>query len=302
MLMTPSLTSTFHPAYAGFGQDGIRHDLNRLYYNDYTRQAMVDPQFYGAPYLSAYNTVAPLSYSPNAYFPPSYQMPAYQPYDPRYGYARPYDLNRPSEYARSYEYARPYDFRSYEYARPYEFRSYEFARPYDFRPYDFSRSYETVRPQEAGFARSYDPSLPYARGVEPMARPIESLPAMGTEAFTVPSVNSAETPDAYLIVVELPGVDLKDVNLQIHGSSLVLNAFRRPTWSNGTVTVNYHFAEGRFGTLRRVLPLPAGVLPGQIQANFLNGLLTIVLPKVANGASSVPQASIVINSNVPTTM
>ncbi len=362
MLMTPSLTSSFHPGFSGFGQDGIRHDLNRLYYSDYSRQGMIDPQVYGAPFYSGYNAVAPWGYMPtSAYAAAPYYTPAYQGYDPRFGYARPeyfrqqfdynrpeyfrqfdynrpeyfrqfdynrpeyfrqfdynrpeyfrqfdynrpeyfrqFDYNRPEYFRQQFDYARPYDYtrqydwqRSYDYTRPYDYaRSFDWARQFEARPYDFNRSFETMRPQE---------QLPYARTSENMIRPIEGMPTYGTDAYSIPAVNSAETPDAFLLVVELPGVDLKDVNLQIHGSSLVLNAFRRPTWSNGTVTVNYHFAEGRFGTLRRVLPLPVGVLPGQIQANFLNGLLTIVLPKSGSGAS-LPQASIVINSNVPTTM
>ncbi|HEY9856526.1 MAG TPA: Hsp20/alpha crystallin family protein, partial [Stenomitos sp.] len=203
-----------------------------------------------------------------------------------------YDFNRSFEYGRPYG----YDFnRSFEYGRPYGYdttRSFELGRPY---------GSTEIRPQEFGYGRQFEAGMPYFRPTETM-RPMENMPTMGGDTFMVPAVNSAETPDAYLLVVELPGVDLKDVNLQIHGSSLVLNAFRRPTWSNGTITVNYHFAEGRFGTLRRMLPLPTGVLPGQIQANFVNGLLTIVLPKTVNGANALPQASIVINSNVPTTM
>lgn len=290
MLMTPSLTSNLQAGYFGLGQEGIRHDLNRLFYNDLSRQGMIDASFYGAPYHP---------YAPSSY----YQAPYY---DPRYGRAFDYGY-RPYDYARSFEY-RPYDYsRGYEYGRsdyrPYDYaRSFEYAPFYGFgRPNEYTRPYEAPRP-ELGYGRPYDAGMPYFRPVEGMIRPTEAALSMGNEPFTVPAVNSAETPDAYLLVIELPGVDLKDVNLQIHGSSLVLNAFRRPTWSNGTVTVNYHFAEGRFGTLRRVLPLPSGVLPGQIQANFVNGLLTIVLPKTVNGQSSIPQASIVINSNVPTTM
>lgn len=236
MLMTPSLTSNYNPTFGGFGHEGVRHDLNRIYYgNEPYRADFLETQPYGP---SGYVT---MNYAP--------MSPASYAYGPAYGFPTGHSYSRAYEYPRSY--TRGND-RMYEPRRGFE------------GPY-------TMVPTESGFA-------------------------------TEPPVDCAETPDAYLVVVELPGVDLKDVTLQIHGGTLVLNGFRRPTWSNGTVTVNYHQAEGRFGALRRVLPLPSGVIPSQIQANFVNGLLSIILPKNAPGSNQVPQASIVINSAVPTNM
>lgn len=114
-----------------------------------------------------------------------------------------------------------------------------------------------------------------------------------------PALNVAETPDAHLLVVELPGVDVRDVSLQVAGNQLVLTAFRKPIWNNGTVTLGYHATEGRFGTLRRVFQVPAGYPTSQIQASFVNGQLTIVLPKsgVPMGAT-MPTANIAINAAI----
>jgi len=282
MLMNPTLTNNFHPTFAGMGQDGIRHDLNRLYYNaEFLRSDLIDG-----------TTLAP-SYPMGTY--------GYAPYVPFAQSIAPYGLV--PQLAAGYPYAtqaitpwgyRPYDVRFGD-VRPWETRSFDprFETRYDLRLYDPRLS-------------QYDPRLSQVRPIETAVRPYDAMmsaaPSPDSGYTHVPATNWAEAPDAYLLVVELPGVDLKDINLQILGSSLVLNAYRRPTWSNGSVTVNYHFTEGRFGTLRRHLPLPVGVLPGQIQANFVNGLLTILIPKSAASANQVPQASIVINSAVPTTM
>jgi len=187
-------------------------------------------------------------------------------YDPRvsFGY-RPIDYTRPYDYARPFDYARPID-----YTRPYDY-----ARPID-------------------YARRYEPTM---RRVE-----FNNVLSPETGAVGTPCLNVAETPDAFLAVCELPGCDLKDVNLQVQGDCLLLTAYRRPIWSNGTVTVNYHMAEGHFGTYRRLLPIPAGIAPGQIQANFVNGLLTIVFPKAIATNGNAPVASIVINSALPTSV
>lgn len=118
-----------------------------------------------------------------------------------------------------------------------------------------------------------------------------------------PAVNTAETPDAHLLVIELPGVDVRDVTLQVAGNQLILTAFRKPIWNNGTVTVGYHATEGRFGTLRRVFHLPVGYPASQIQANFVNGQITIVLPKAAVPmGSGAPAANVAINAAIPATV
>lgn len=118
-----------------------------------------------------------------------------------------------------------------------------------------------------------------------------------------PAVNTAETPDAHLLVIELPGVDVRDITLQVAGNQLILTAFRKPIWNNGTVTVGYHATEGRFGTLRRVFPLPPGYPSSQIQANFVNGQITIVLPKAAVPmGAGVPAANVAINAAIPATV
>lgn len=330
MLMNPTLTSAFHPGLSGIALEGVRHDLNRLYYNpDYLRGEMLDPSVYGGyPYMpmSPYYGVQHPSfgYRPFGHGYETWPRVAEYPYGrgfegwargTEYPYARGYEgWARGTEYpyARGFEgltrggeypYGRGFEGwarTEYPYARGFEGQGYPYGRGFEGQAYPYARGFEgQARSAEyPGMARGTE--LPYALPIRPLETGSTFAPEAGYQQM--PVCNFAETQDACLFVIELPGVDLKDITLQIHGANLVLTAFRRPTWSNGTVTVNYHLAEGRFGTLRRVLALPAGVLPGQIQANFINGMLTILLPRTGGGTSQMPQASIVINSAVPTTM
>lgn len=291
MLMNPTLTSNFHPAYAPMRSEGIRHDLNRLFYSpDYLRSELIDPQFSSIAYpMVGEAAMAPWGLYggyPQAGF--GYQ-PGYFAYPGASRSFVPYSYPRPAFDARAFG---GYDPRAFE-IRPLDARAYASIDPRAYGAYD----------PRAIDPRALDPRAFDARQFDGAMRPTEQgFAGTNWDANCCPLMNVAETPDAYLLVVELPGVDLKDINLQLHGASLVLSAFRRPTWSNGTVTVNYHQAEGRFGTLRRAVPLPVGVIPGQIQANFVNGTLSIVLPKGAAANGTMPQANIVINSTVPTSM
>lgn len=123
----------------------------------------------------------------------------------------------------------------------------------------------------------------------------------------VPRANVAETAEATLITVELPGVELGQLSLEIRGNYLVLSGFRHPGGQLGNSFAIYQWTEGRFGSFRWICPLPVNVHPGQIQATFANGLLSIVLPKataelgyMANGvmAASAPATPVVITPGV----
>jgi HSP20 family molecular chaperone IbpA len=125
----------------------------------------------------------------------------------------------------------------------------------------------------------------------------------------LPKANVAETPEATLISVELPGVELGQVQLSIHGNTLILEGVRQPGGLIGDRMVTYQHTEGRFGTFRWACPIPNGTMATQIEAIFRNGLLTIALPKagapvgvtslVGQAAiSPAPVAQIVINPAV----
>lgn len=122
-----------------------------------------------------------------------------------------------------------------------------------------------------------------------------------TVTHAVPPANFAETADAYLVAVELPGIDIKDMTLQIIGQQMELTAFRKPIWTAGPNPTGFTVTEGRFGTMRRVITLPADANVAGIQAQCGQGLLTITVPKASNAASrhsGAAVANITINSAI----
>ncbi len=141
---------------------------------------------------------------------------------------------------------------------------------------------------ELSFTGQVDPATQVAQGSMPGGLP-----------YAIPTANFAEMPDAFAVIVELPGVELKDVTLQLQGHQLVLTAFRKPIFAYGPSNYGYLATEGRFGSLSRAFVLPATVNRTAIRAQFGHGVLTIFLPKVAQqqGVAPAPSVSeVVINA------
>ena len=131
----------------------------------------------------------------------------------------------------------------------------------------YGQPFAQIAPMQAGAFQTA--ALPYS-SLQPM---------MGQQVHFVPRANAAETPEAVVYTVELPGVELSQVALSIHGNILVLEGVRQPGGLIADRMISYQHAEGRFGTFRWVAPIHNGCMPAAIDATLRNGLLTIVLPK-----------------------
>lgn len=99
------------------------------------------------------------------------------------------------------------------------------------------------------------------------------LPAGGPSGGWLPVVDLVETPEAFLLYVELPGVERSDVALESDGKVLELSGQRRPP-EHGFLRL-----EGSWGPFRRRLELPSAVDQERIQARFRRGILEVELPK-----------------------
>lgn len=97
----------------------------------------------------------------------------------------------------------------------------------------------------------------------------------GRERFA--PVNIFENEQAYVIEVELPGVDEKDVEVKLNGDELTVTAERKhdQTTKNG----DFHRVESHYGRFSRTVRLPEGVLTDSIGATFKRGVLTLTAPK-----------------------
>ena len=100
------------------------------------------------------------------------------------------------------------------------------------------------------------------------------LPTLMEGRFAWPSVELSETDKALKVTAELPGMDEKDVQVELANGVLRLRGEKRVE-SEGDGKV---FSERYYGSFERQIPLE-GVQEDKAEASFSNGVLAITLPK-----------------------
>jgi len=83
--------------------------------------------------------------------------------------------------------------------------------------------------------------------------------------------------DAFEIEVDLPGVEKKDIDVNIEDNILTVKALRR--FKNEVKRDDYYLCESSFGVISRSFTLPEGIDKDKINAKFKNGRLYITLEK-----------------------
>jgi HSP20 family protein len=86
-----------------------------------------------------------------------------------------------------------------------------------------------------------------------------------------------ETPEEIIVRAEIPGVDPKDVELDLQGDVLTIAGEKKDETSRATAGLNY--TERSFGAFRRQIGLPYPIEADKVRAECVNGVLSIHLPK-----------------------
>jgi HSP20 family protein len=102
----------------------------------------------------------------------------------------------------------------------------------------------------------------------------EDAVAMG---LWYPSVDMFDKDDKVVIKAELPGLERKDINVEVNNGVLTLRGDRK--FNNEVKEENYYRREMSYGKFIRSFTLPAEVDADKISAEFKNGLLTVEVPK-----------------------
>jgi HSP20 family protein len=137
------------------------------------------------------------------------------------------------------------------------------------------------------------PMLAHALGLH--TQPQGSATAMAW----APALDISERKDAYLVTVELPGVEADDLEITMEDGLLTIQGERH--FAHDSSEQQFHRVERRYGAFRRSITLPAQVQAEQIEASFDNGVLQILVPKaeeakpkriqVRPGRTDIPAAS-----------
>jgi len=94
-----------------------------------------------------------------------------------------------------------------------------------------------------------------------------------------PAVDVLEDPDKFEVLCDVPGIEIKDIEISVSGSVVTIKGEKKgdSRKTNGNV-YKADMGEGRF---QRTLQLPLPVDADHVDAVLKDGVLTIVLPKHA---------------------
>ena len=109
----------------------------------------------------------------------------------------------------------------------------------------------------------------------------DSVGALAKAAQTgswTPAVDIIESTDAYTLTADLPGLTKGDVHLTVEDGVLTLSGERKGECSESNEFG--HRYERAYGKFSRSFQLESGIENSKISAEFKNGLLKVVLPKV----------------------
>ena len=96
-----------------------------------------------------------------------------------------------------------------------------------------------------------------------------------------PAVDISEDDESFIITADLPDVSKEDVNVSVQHGCLTLSGERKLEKQEEDKEKKYHRIERSYGSYTRSFSLPKNVDAAAVKANFQNGVLNIILPKVA---------------------
>ncbi len=102
------------------------------------------------------------------------------------------------------------------------------------------------------------------------------IPNAFDEAWS-PRVDIAETENEYSVAIELPGIEKKNLSINVKDSILTIKGEKKA--EEKQEGVNYLRMERSYGEFERQFKLSKNIITDKIAAEYKNGVLNITLPK-----------------------
>ncbi|MDW8105426.1 MAG: Hsp20/alpha crystallin family protein [Armatimonadota bacterium] len=113
-----------------------------------------------------------------------------------------------------------------------------------------------------------------------------------TEIGFEPAVDIYETGDELVVFATLPGVEMKDIQVEATADTLILRGERKPLLADENATVHYRSAWGGHGTFEARYDLPVEIDPNKVKATLRNGILEVRLPKVESARTKAVKVQV----------
>ena len=105
-----------------------------------------------------------------------------------------------------------------------------------------------------------------------------------------PTINVSETPQAYILKADLPGVKKEDVKVRLEDGVLAVSGERKYEQDHKEERV--HRVEAAYGSFFRSFSVPDDAAHEGIEATFKDGVLNVRIPKVAEKKPAARQIEV----------
>jgi len=96
-----------------------------------------------------------------------------------------------------------------------------------------------------------------------------------------PAIDVCETEHEILVKADIPGIDQKDVKVELGDGVLTIQGEKKEEKKDGGAS--YCTVERSFGTFSRSFPLPYVIDEDKVEAKYRDGVLCLRLPKAGSG-------------------
>jgi HSP20 family protein len=106
----------------------------------------------------------------------------------------------------------------------------------------------------------------------------------------IPAAELNETADAVHLKLEVPGIEAKDLDIQVTENAVAITGerkFENKTEENGVTRTEFHY-----GKFQRVIPLPARIQNTDVKAEYKDGILNLTLPKTQQEKNKVVKVNL----------
>jgi HSP20 family protein len=109
----------------------------------------------------------------------------------------------------------------------------------------------------------------------------------------MPAVDVRETDSAYVLDMELPGYDEKNIDVHVDGGNLTIESRQEEAKNDDKAAGTFILKERRINSFSRSFKLPENADSESVSASFKNGILSLEIKKRAEAQ----KRSIQINAN-----
>ena len=106
----------------------------------------------------------------------------------------------------------------------------------------------------------------------------------------IPAAEIQETLDAINLKLEVPGMEAKDLDLQVTEDTVSISGERKSEIKSEEKGVTK--SEFQYGKFHRIIPLPSKIQNTKVEAEYKDGILNLKLPKMVAEETKVVKVSI----------